>query len=191
MSTGEWFSKRITAAWPIMPCGRSIWIRTAFSTSLPVMRTAIPSGWSDPGYASELETANAVLSRPERLKRLAGCEKRLLVGNAVPALLSCCLELSLQAIRPRTGQPSIRRARVSIRLDRHELETAMTPTLAKASTEPLRPTAGLWHDAWVRFRRNRMALAAGLVVLIIVVFARRSVAGVPLQRLRVRHARAR
>ena len=47
----------------------------------------------------------------------------------------------------------------------------MTPTLAKASTEPLRPAAGVWQDAWVRFRRNRMALAAGLVVLIIFVLS--------------------
>ena len=36
--------------------------------------TGNPAGWSDPGYASELETANAVVSRPERLKKLAACE---------------------------------------------------------------------------------------------------------------------
>ena len=43
-----------------------------------------PSGWSDPGYASELAAANAILSRPERLKGLAACEKRLL--QAMPFL---------------------------------------------------------------------------------------------------------
>jgi ABC-type oligopeptide transport system substrate-binding subunit len=43
-----------------------------------------PSSWSDPGYASELEAANAVLSRTERMKRLAACEKRLL--EAMPFL---------------------------------------------------------------------------------------------------------
>jgi oligopeptide transport system substrate-binding protein len=43
-----------------------------------------PSGWSDPDYASELNAANAILNRPERLTRLAACERRLL--NAMPFL---------------------------------------------------------------------------------------------------------
>jgi oligopeptide transport system substrate-binding protein len=43
-----------------------------------------PSGWSDPGYAAELDAANGILNRSERMRKLAVCEMRLL--NAMPFL---------------------------------------------------------------------------------------------------------
>ena len=46
-----------------------------------------PSGWTDQDYALELETANAVLSRTERLKKLAVCEKHLLAAMPFLPLL--------------------------------------------------------------------------------------------------------
>ena len=44
----------------------------------------------------------------------------------------------------------------------------MTPTLSEADAHPIEGT-GLWRDAWKRFRRNRAALAASILVLLIVV----------------------
>jgi len=55
-----------------------------FLEQFPTDGSINPSGWSDPDYASELTAANAILSRAERLKRLAACERRLL--NAMPFL---------------------------------------------------------------------------------------------------------
>jgi oligopeptide transport system substrate-binding protein len=55
-----------------------------FLDQFPSDLSGNPSGWSDPGYASELARANTILSRTERLKRLAACEKRLL--TAMPFL---------------------------------------------------------------------------------------------------------
>src|SRR5262245_12737897 len=55
-----------------------------FLEQFPSGTSRNPSGWSDFGYASELEAANAILSRTERLKRLAACERRLL--EAMPFL---------------------------------------------------------------------------------------------------------
>jgi ABC-type oligopeptide transport system substrate-binding subunit len=55
-----------------------------FLDQFPSDSSGNPSGWSDSGYVSELATANAILSRTERLKRLATCEKRLL--EAMPFL---------------------------------------------------------------------------------------------------------
>ena len=46
----------------------------------------------------------------------------------------------------------------------------MTPTLSEPDTHPIQGT-GLWRDAWARFRRNRAAVAAGIVVLVIILFS--------------------
>jgi ABC-type oligopeptide transport system substrate-binding subunit len=43
-----------------------------------------PSSWTDPVYVSNLQAANTVLSRTERMTRLAVCENRLL--RAMPLL---------------------------------------------------------------------------------------------------------
>ncbi|HYZ85620.1 MAG TPA: peptide ABC transporter substrate-binding protein, partial [Bryobacteraceae bacterium] len=43
-----------------------------------------PSGWTDPGYISNLEAANTTLSRTGRMERLAACERTLL--KAMPFL---------------------------------------------------------------------------------------------------------
>jgi ABC-type oligopeptide transport system substrate-binding subunit len=55
-----------------------------FLDQFPSDARSNPSGWSDPGYVSELGRANAILSRPDRLRRLAACEKWLL--EAMPFL---------------------------------------------------------------------------------------------------------
>jgi oligopeptide transport system permease protein len=46
----------------------------------------------------------------------------------------------------------------------------MTPALSEADTHPIEGT-GLWRDAWARFCRNRAALAAAIIVLMIVVIS--------------------
>ena len=55
-----------------------------FLEQFPTDASGNQSGWSDLDFASELKAANAILSRPERLKRLAACERRLL--KAMPFL---------------------------------------------------------------------------------------------------------
>lgn len=39
-----------------------------------------PTGWFDPRYVAELQAANAILNRTERMKALAACEQRLLAA---------------------------------------------------------------------------------------------------------------
>ena len=46
----------------------------------------------------------------------------------------------------------------------------MSPAPAKAKPD-LIEGAGLWQDAWKRFRHNRAAVAAAIVVLVIVLFS--------------------
>jgi oligopeptide transport system substrate-binding protein len=55
-----------------------------FLDQFPSDSSGNPARWSDPGYAADLAAANAILSRTERLKRLADCERRLL--GAMPFL---------------------------------------------------------------------------------------------------------
>ena len=61
----------------------------------------------------------------------------------------------------------------------------MTPTLSKAESGPVEGTS-LWRDAWKRLRRNRMAVAGGILFAAIGLAALVGpMAGVPVQRLRL------
>ena len=98
----------------------------AFLDQFPSDSTSNPSGWSDAGYGSELEAANAILSRPERMKALAACENSTAESNAVPAVVPLLVWLSVQALRSWARKPpTIRHPRVQVCLDRHELEAIM------------------------------------------------------------------
>ena len=60
----------------------------------------------DPDYAAELETANAVLNRTERLMKLAVCEKRLLAAMPfLPLYHAAWGYLCKPFIRGLTGHP--------------------------------------------------------------------------------------
>jgi ABC-type oligopeptide transport system substrate-binding subunit len=55
-----------------------------FLANFPSDEKRNPSGWSDPGYAAELDAANGILNPSERMTKLAACEMRLL--KAMPFL---------------------------------------------------------------------------------------------------------
>ena len=65
----------------------------------------------------------------------------------------------------------------------------MSPALAEELT--LEERSNPWLDAWRRFRRNRAAVASAWIVAAIVVASAGTVAGAPVQRLRIRHSGAR